>query len=403
MSAVEGESAPATGTSRPVRVLLWSARGSGEHYHGPASFTHRLYSAAPPGRMAVTLAHGYPEQENMPVFVDQSQVGVFAEDPFRRMRFIRSARRWVREHIGGFDVFHGMTAFHHSVLPAMEAQDRDVPAVLFIANHLLELADKTGIKALVQLPRKRREIVKRLAGLIAMSDAINEELLSYGVPERRIARIPMGVNTAVFRPPREGEKAELRREMGWRELPTLLFVGGITRRKRPDLLIEAAGVLARRGLDCQIVIAGPDHSPGYTALMKRRAEELGIASNVIWFGFTRDIAPLYRASDLFSLPSSNEGMAAALIEAMASGLPALVTPISGSADVVSDGENGRIISQDAAEIAAALSDYLTDDAVVRDHGSAASALARSRFSTEVVAAAHERLFRRVMAGGDAAE
>ena len=120
-------------------------------------------------------------------------------------------------------------------------------------------------------------MVTQISGLIAMSQAIYAELRSYDIPERKIARIPMGVDTSRFRPPSDAvERQALRRQFGWSDMPTLVFVGGITERKQPHLLIEAIGLLHKRGLKCQLAIVGPDQEPPYTERMKHRAREVGV-------------------------------------------------------------------------------------------------------------------------------
>ena len=388
----------------PVKILLWSPRGSGEHYNGPASFTYRLYSGAPAGRVRVTLAHGFPDQATYPLFASQHHVSNLGSSPIQLMKFIWQGYRWLDAHVNEFDVMHSISAYHQSVLPSVRAQRSGLPSVVFVSNHHTQLGDKGGLKSLLGLARRRRLLVKELAGLIAMTQAIYEELRGYGIPEEKIARIPMGVNTDVFYPPGSNdERRTLRHGLGWLDLPTVIFVGTTVRRKQPHLLIEAIGLLKRRGLDCQLVIAGPDGDPTYTIHMKRRAVELNVAKQVVWFGFTRDIAPLFRASDFFSLPSSNEGMSAALIEALASGLPAIVTPISGSVDAVVDGVNGRLVQPDAQQIEDVLAEYIVNQSSLDDQRREARERVERQFSNTYVFAAYERLFRRIMAGGPAAE
>jgi glycosyltransferase involved in cell wall biosynthesis len=388
----------------PIKILLWSPRGSGEHYNGPASFTYRLYSDAPAGRVRVTLAHGTQKQGRYPIFEQQHYISDLGDTPFKLMRFIRQSYHWLDDHVKEFDVMHSISAYHQSVLPAVRAQRLGIPSVVFVSNHNAQLADKSGPKNWLRLARKRRSLVKELAGLIAMSQAIYEELRSYDVPEEKIARIPMGINTSVFHPPKsDAERRALRSELGWLDLPTLIFVGVIVRRKRPDLLVEAIGLLKRRGLDCQLALVGPEGDPTYVRQMKRRATELNVENHIVWVGFTRQIAPLFRAADMFGLPSANEGMSAALIEAMASGLPPIVTPVSGNVDAVEDGVTGRIVQPDAELIADALSEYILNPQLADDQRRAARCRVEQRFSSEYVFGAYERLFRRIMSGGPAAE
>jgi glycosyltransferase involved in cell wall biosynthesis len=153
----------------------------------------------------------------------------------------------------------------------------------------------------------------------------------------------------------------------------------------------------------QLVLVGPEQEPEYAARIRQRARDIGVADRVLWFGFTADIAPPFRAADIFALPSANEGMPAALVEAMASGLPSIVTAISGMTDLIVDGVQGRVVEPRADRIADALEAYGRDPALRRAHGESARTKVEQRFSSEVVIDAYERLFRRIMAGGDAAE
>ncbi len=393
-----------TGEKNPIRVILWSYKGSGLHYGGPGMSAYRLYSKAEAGRFRLELVHGWPEQAQTPLFEEQHLISPLSNlGPRPQWRFIRKGIRWLKASARRFDVFHGLQGFHLTIRPAFEAERLGLPAVIKLGAYRTDLADKPGWRAWLNLPRRRRRLAIQLSGMIAISEAIAQELLGYGFPESKIARIPDGVDTDQFHPATADERRSLRCQLNLKELPTFLFVGGIAPRKNPMVMVEAIGLLKRHGIECQLVIVGPDHDPAYTMAVKERANDLGVRDLVVWFGFTADIAPLYRIADVYGLPSSQEGLPNALLEAMASGLPSIVTPISGSTDVVSDGKTGMLMVAEAGPIAESLSTYVTDPTLARLHGSAARQLMEQRYSVVAVLAAHERLFRRVMSGGSAAE
>ena len=392
-----------TETSPAIRTLLWSPFGSGVHYHGPGSFAYRMYSRAPKGRFAITLAHGRIEQPSYELFSAQHLVAPYNGRQARMLAFVSAGRRWLRNHAGGFDVLHGLGAFHTTVSPAYAAERLGLPAVVFVANSGVELADKPGLKRLLGLPRRRRRMARHLSAIIAMSEAINEELLDMGIAPDRIARIPMGVDAELFHPETdEHARSELRRAAGWPDLPTFIFVGSVTRRKQPHLMVEAIAFAAKRGIDCQLVLAGPEGEPEYSAELRSLAEELGVTSRVVWNGFTEDVSPLLRASDVFGLVSSREGMSAAVVEAMASGLPSIVTDVSGMRDLIDDGLQGRIVEPSAEHVAEALVGYLEHPARRDEAGRAARLVVEQRYSLDAVVSAYEQLFRRIMAGQPAA-
>jgi glycosyltransferase involved in cell wall biosynthesis len=389
-------------TRHPLRIALWYPQGSGTHYGGPSSFSYRLYRVAPPGRYNLELVHGNPNHARYDLFEAQHYLAPIPTGPVSLWRYLRAADRWLADNARRFDIFHGLSGFHATVQPAFRAQQLGLPAVLFITNYGIELSDKGGWRGLLGLPRKRRQMVRHLSAVVAMSRAIYDELLQYGIPEANIARIPMGVDTDRFRPADAAERRELRQRLGWPDRPTLVFAGGLTPRKRPHLLAEAVGIAKRAGLDCQLVLAGPEHDAPYCHQIRSRVDDLGIADRVIWNGFTDDIAPVYRAGDVFGLPSECEGMPASLVEAMACGLPALATPISGSSDLVTDGVQGRMVEPTPESVGQALVDYLRDPSLAVAHGRAAREKVLQGYSAIAVLEAYDQLFRRVIAGKPAA-
>jgi glycosyltransferase involved in cell wall biosynthesis len=156
-------------------------------------------------------------------------------------------------------------------------------------------------------------------------------------------------------------------------------------------------------MDAHLILAGPIKDRRYADTIKSSAQELGIDHQVTWTGFVRDTEPWYKAADVFALPSSNEGMPNALLEAMASGLPSVITPIPGSVDLVRDGEEGIFTDGTLPSLAVALSQYIRSPQLLAAHGVAARARALSHFSARSILERHIALYRRVAAGGDAAE
>jgi glycosyltransferase involved in cell wall biosynthesis len=382
---------------RPIRVLFWCPIGAGDHYNGPGSFFYRLFSTAPPGTYEVTLVHGWPEQKVYPFFKAQHLIHPYNGGKLSTILFLRKGQAWMRQHAREFDVVLGTSAYHTTVLPCYRAHQQGVPVVTFIANQLTELGDKSGWKGWLGLSKKRRKLLAQMPATVAMSRAIYDELKSYGFPDSIIARIPMGINTERFAPVDDATRSALRKSHGWADKPTLIFCGGLNTRKRPHLLIEAVGLLKQRSIELPLVLVGPEDEAEYCASMRARCAELGITELVRLHGFTRDPAPLYQASDFFGLPSTNEGMPAALVEAMGTGLVPLVTDVSGARDLVNDGHNGRIISGDAKEIADILQKYLADPALTRQHAQAARAQVEAKFSARSVEQAYRDLFDRLIA------
>jgi glycosyltransferase involved in cell wall biosynthesis len=359
----------------------------------------RLYSRAGPGRFHVTLAHGSAEQTPTQAFASNVYIRRYGKSFIDQIRWMQAGRSWLRANAGQFDVMHALTGFQGSAAMAVEAARLGLPSVVKLAAHRDDLADKPGWRGRLGIYSRRRAALRRVNAIICISDAIFQECRGYGFPESMLARIPNGVDTIQFRPPvDDADRRASRVALGWRDLPTLLWAGAIIDRKRPDLLIEASAVLHRRGVEHQVVFVGPDKRPEYSKQMKARAADLGIEPLIHFHGFTTDMATCYRAADVFCLPSSSEGLANAVLEAMATGLPPVVTPISGMTDLVTDGQTGRLVRPEPADIADACGPLLSDAALRARVGQAALQVVLSRYAAEVVLDQHESLFRRIMNG-----
>ena len=171
-----------------TRLLLWAPNGAGLHYSGPGMSAFRLLSKLQPtDGLEVTLAHGFAAQEISRTFAAQEFVAPINGSALSQIDFIWRGRRWLSRQRGRFDVFYGLQAFDYTVLPAETAESIGIPAIVKVVQHHADLADKSGWRSLLGRAKARREKVARLSGIVAISDAIRQELISYRVPERKIA------------------------------------------------------------------------------------------------------------------------------------------------------------------------------------------------------------------------
>lgn len=176
--------------------------------------------------------------------------------------------------------------------------------------------------------------------LVALSQQVRRELLEYcGIDESRVEVVVPGVDSQRFRPLEEGERNALRVACGLPEAddrPVALFVGEIrSRRKNLDLVLKA---LAGRPEFVLAVIGSAAGSP-YPAL----AQRLGVSDRVHFLGHRMDVENLMRGADVFVFPTHYEPFGLVVAEAMASGLPVVVTRHAGSACIVEEGVNGWLL------------------------------------------------------------
>jgi glycosyltransferase involved in cell wall biosynthesis len=185
-----------------------------------------------------------------------------------------------------------------------------------------------------------------------------------------------------------------------RDRRVVTFIGRLTPKKRLDLLIEGFAKARGSFSDASLVIAGPDE--GMHLDLLRQAIGLGIGDAVHFVGYVggRLKASLLAASMVFALPSEDENFGHAAVEAMASGVPVILSSRVGIEDVVAATGSGTIVGLSADEVGAAIRRVLADDRAARLIGAQGRHLARETFSRQAVARSLERTYETILAGGD---
>jgi phosphatidyl-myo-inositol dimannoside synthase len=176
----------------------------------------------------------------------------------------------------------------------------------------------------------------------------------------------------------------------------LLCVGRLIERKGQHHLIAAVKQLVDEGMDVTLDLVGTGDAQ---VANKVQVDRLGLGDRVHFHGYVprEKIIDVYRAADVFVLPSYNEGMSVALLEAMASGLPVIVTPTGGTPELVQDGINGHIFPWANVDLLTKhLRQLAQDRPMVHRMGAAARARAGS-FSWEAAAQQYLEMFKELLA------
>jgi len=121
-----------------------------------------------------------------------------------------------------------------------------------------------------------------------------------------------------------------------------IFVGSLTTRKQPRLLIRAIAEMRLRGIDARLEVVG--EGPLRTKLIDD-IEETQLRDHVVIHGFRREPYSVVAAADVFVLPSLSEGMSRACLEALHLGVPCVLRAVDGNAEVINT-SNGRLFEQD---------------------------------------------------------
>jgi glycosyltransferase involved in cell wall biosynthesis len=185
----------------------------------------------------------------------------------------------------------------------------------------------------------------------------------YGYDERRIVVIPNWIDASQY-----ADAAAEHARRAPRERPVVLFVGWMEAFKGIFELAQAARRLVERGLSFRLVLCGDgiDYDE-----MVRRCRDYGLGEVVEFRGWVdedRKRKALAEA-DLFVFPSHREGMPNAVVEAMASGLPIVTTPVGGIPCLIESGRNGLLVPpRDWEKLADAIESLLRDEPLRRKMG-----------------------------------
>jgi glycosyltransferase involved in cell wall biosynthesis len=205
-----------------------------------------------------------------------------------------------------------------------------------------------------------RAVYRRGTRFIVLSRAFAEIIeREYGVPPEAIRIVPGGVDLRRFRV--ASSRDEARRALGWpTDRPTVVTVRRLVHAKGVENLIDAVAQVRRKHPDLLTVIVGTGPLAGD---LQRRVREQGLEHSVRFEGYVPDeqLPTIYRAADLFVVPTiALEGFGLVVLESLACGTPALVTPVAGLPEVVTDLEPGLVMpGADAGAIASTLGDALS--------------------------------------------
>ncbi|MBA3409614.1 MAG: glycosyltransferase [Geodermatophilaceae bacterium] len=177
--------------------------------------------------------------------------------------------------------------------------------------------------------------------------------------------------------------------------PVVMTVGRLTHMKAQRNLIGAIPYLRSRVPDVAVVIVGDGP---LRRQLEDQAASLGVGGATRFLGHRIDARSLLEAAGVFVLPSRHEGMPLAAIEAMAAGLPLVVTRVLGSREVVEDGKTGTLVPRDdPSALGPAVADLLTDEDRRKTYGAAGLRRYLESFTAQRMAARTHALYEHFLA------
>lgn len=304
-----------------------------------------------------------------------------------------SLGRWLRRHVREFDLVHIHALFSYSSRAAARAaQIQGVPYIvrpLGVLNRWGMANRRRFLKKLwlkfVELP-----ILKKAAAIhytsqaeldeAAMVDERIRELPSFIIP------IPVAVETA-SRSQVTGHKSQgfLEAYPKAQGKKIVLFLARLDEKKGLDVLLQAFAEVKREHNDSILVVAGSGQ-PGFVNDLHRQAAELGIADDIIWTGFLAGPQKVaaFSAATVFVLPSYSENFGIAAAEALAFGVPTVLSDQVAIAGEAAGAKAAIVVRPEGMEIAQAITKLLSDQGAREELGRKGKLFAQGAYSPRLI-------------------
>jgi len=233
---------------------------------------------------------------------------------------------------------------------------------------------------------------------VSKSEVITEIFKKSEIPMNKVVQIPYSVDTEKYKPIGMEKKMELREKLKiWKEGKIILFVGGINIRKGVEVLVDAYIQIEKKFPDLKLLIVGPTYKydQKYISNIKNKIKENNLNEKVY---MTEDnvenVEEYMQSSDIFVLPSRQEGFPISVIEAMSCGLAVVGSDIPEIAKAqISSGKDGYTFKEgNSKELADRLEKLLKDVECISRIGIEARKKVENNWSTEIVDKAYRNLY-----------
>ena len=278
---------------------------------------------------------------------------------YRSLSWNPAVKRFCRARLQNFDLAH-IYGLYDFLGPAVAdaCAKRKIPYVLEPIGMFVPIVRSLRLKRIYHALFGQR-LFAEASAIVATSEQEVEELMRGGVQREKIVLRRNGVEAPASWP----ERGSFRKRLGIvDDAKIILFLGRLSEKKSPDMLLEAFASLCKEteAKSLHLVFAGPDEG-GMQARLAQMAERLGVTQQVGFagaiFGETKWAA--YRDADIFVLPSQNENFGNTAAESMAAGTPVVVTEQCGIAPLLAD-VAGLVVPHDARAMARAIRAVIGD-------------------------------------------
>jgi len=323
------------------------------------------------------------EALDIPVFVRKLTHWVPTRSYHRKYQWfqvIRDIRRRV-QNIGHLIREENIDIVYTNTVTAIEgalaARWSGVPHIWHLREHVV---GNDELKSILPPWVVYRAVSTLAAKIIVNSDALKAEVARYIVDDK-VLRIYNGIDLHCFEPNvlEGGSDAELE---GSPAEKIVTIVGALHPRKGLGFFIECAKKIVESFPNVRFLIVGNGRKD-YVGKLHGKVQQYGLAGNIDFLGWRRDVPRILSASDVVVLASKQEPFGRVVIEAMAAGKPVVATSCGGPKEIIVEGSTGYLRDYgDVDGFAGAIVDLLQDEGKARAFGTSGRRVAIEKFSVE---------------------
>lgn len=304
--------------------------------------------------------------------------------PLKEFIFSTALTRWLWQNIRDYDIIHTHYLFSYpSTCAGLIARYQGIPYIVSTIGQLTPWAlAQSRLKKQIYTSLIERHNLNQAAAIHCTSAGEAEDVRNFGIQTPTIT-LPLGVNQPANFPE---AKQKLRHIYNIpTQTPIILFLSRLHYKKRPDLLIQALNKLATQNFDFHLIFAGSGESD-YENQLKNLVLSSGLTSRTTFTGFItgKDKELVLQGSDIFVLPTFSENFGIAIVEAMAAGLPVIITPGVQIAPEIAQAKAGLIVEGELDPLSNAIAQLLTSPNLRYQLGENGKQLVNHRYSWNAI-------------------
>lgn len=316
--------------------------------------------------------------------------------PVKQYIFSSAISNWLWQNIRNYNILDNHYLFSYaSTCAGAIARWQNVPYTVRTMGQLAPWAlDQSRLKKQVYSFLIERHNLNRAAAIHCTSNGEAEDVRNFGINTSTVT-LPLGVNQPNHWPQAKQKIREIYNIP--QETPIVLFLSRLHYKKRPDLLIQTLSKVAAKGYKFHLILAGSGE-PDYVTYLQSLVFSLGLNGQTTFSGFVagQDKDLILQGSDIFVLPSFSENFGIAVAEALAHGLPVIITPDIQIAPEIADAKAGLVVPGEEEALFNAIAQLLTSPQQRQTLGENGKILVKHRYSWSAIASHLTDVYRSII-------